>query len=146
MKHHEKPITEAEFHEFIACGAARLTARDVHRLVAEMPDLREQFSRLRESAYPDAERQLWFLSEVVDRVWTEAHLDLPYGAALEAAFAVAYFVRETDLIPDSLGPIGLTDDIAVVQAVFARNAGAYEAFRAATKLDDADFNRAPARA
>jgi uncharacterized membrane protein YkvA (DUF1232 family) len=146
MNHHEKPMTETDFHEFIARGATRLTARDIHRLVAEMPDLREQFSRLRESAYPDAERQLWFLSEVVDHVWTESHLDLPYGAALEAAFAVAYFVRDTDLIPDSLGAIGLTDDIAVVQAVFARNAGAYETFRAATKIDWADFKLAPARA
>jgi uncharacterized membrane protein YkvA (DUF1232 family) len=139
MNHDKNPMTETDFHEFIERGAAKLTQREVHRLVAEMPELREQFSRLRESDYPDTERQLWFLSEVVDQVWTEAHLDLPYGAALEAAFAVAYFIRDTDLIPDLLGPIGLTDDIAIVQAVFARNADAYAAFRAATKLDWADF-------
>ena len=145
MNHDETQMTETDFNEFIARGAMRLTVRDVHRLVAEMPELREQFSRLRESPYPETERQIWFLSEVVDHVWTETHLDLPYGAALEAAFAVAYFVRDADLIPDSLGPIGLTDDIAVVQAVFARNAGTYEAFCAATKLDWADFKLAPVR-
>ena len=132
-------LTETDFIEYIARGAGRLTARDVHRLVASMPDLREQFSRLRESPHPETERQLWFLSEVVDHVWTEAYLDMPYGAAIEAAFAIAYFVRETDLIPDTLGAIGFIDDIAVVQTVFARNADAFAAFRKATKLDWADF-------
>ena len=146
MKTNEDPITETEFNEFIARGAAKLTQREVHRLVAEMPELRERFSSLRESAYPETEQQLRFLSEIVDHVWTETHLDLPYGAALEAAFAIAYFARDADLIPDSLGPIGLTDDVAVVQAVFARNAGDYEAFREAMKLDGADFEFAPDRA
>ena len=146
MNVQEPQMTEADFHEFIAQGAMRLTPREVHRLVAELPDLREQFRRLRGSPYPETERQLWFLSEVVDRVWTGTHADLPYGAALEAAFAITYFVRDSDLIPDSLGPIGLTDDSAVVQAVLARNAGAFEAFGAATKLAWADLRLAPPRA
>ena len=136
-------LTETDFINYIARGALRLTARDVHRLVAEMPDLREQFSRLRETPRADTERQLWFLSEVVEQVWTHAHLDMPFGAALEAAFAIAYFVRETDLIPDVLGAVGFIDDIAVVQTVFARNADAFAAFREATQLDWADFKISP---
>lgn len=131
-------LTEADFFEYIAHGAVKLTARDIHRLIAELPDLRGQFSKLRESPYPGTERQLQFLADVVDRVWTQAHLDLPYGAALEAAFAIAYFTRETDLIPDTLGSVGLIDDIAVVQAVFARNQDAFGGFREATGLDWTD--------
>lgn len=59
---------------------------------------------------------------------------MPYGAALEAAFAVSYFAREGDLIPDTLGAIGLIDDIAVAQTVLLRNAAAFQALSTATKL------------
>lgn len=142
MNNEPTKLTEAEFLDFIARGAARLTAREVQQLVAEMPDLRERFARLRESPYPEAERHLHFLSHIVERVWTDAYREMPYGAAIEAAFALAYFVREGDLIPDGLGGIGLTDDIAVAQAVLARHADAYAAFRDATKLDWADLQLA----
>jgi len=143
MKSENTKLTESDFIELIMRGAALLTPSDAHRLVAEMPDHREQFARLRDSGYPEAERQLWFLSHIVEQVWTDHYREMPYGAALEAAFAVTYFLREGDLIPDSLGPIGLVDDIAVVQTVFLRNAVAYEVFRAATNLDWADFTLSP---
>jgi len=143
MKSENIKLTESDFIELIMRGAARLTPSDAQRLVAEMPDLREQFARLRDSGYPEAERQLWFLSHIVEQVWTDQYREMPYGAALEAAFAVTYFLREGDLIPDSIGPIGLVDDIAVVQTVLLRNAIAYEVFRARTKLDWADFTLSP---
>ena len=136
-------FTETDLANYIARGATRLTPSAVQQLVTELPDLREQFSRLRASPYPEAERQLCFLAEVVDRVWTDAHREMPYAAALEAAFAITYFFRDVDLIPDSLGEVGLIDDIAIIQAVFARNARAYEAFREATKLDWANFKLSP---
>ncbi|MGB8465550.1 MAG: YkvA family protein [Terrimicrobiaceae bacterium] len=145
MKPENTKLTESDFIELITRGAARLTPSDAHRLVAEMPDLREQFTRLRDSGYPEAERQLWFLSHIVEQVWTDQYREMPYGAALEAAFAITYFLRESDLIPDSIGPIGLVDDIAVGQAVLLRNAVTYEVFRAATHLDRADFALSPRR-
>lgn len=140
MKTEDIKLTESDFIDLIVRGAARLTSADAHGLVAEMPDLREQFSRLRDSGYPEAERQLWFLSHIVEHVWTDQYREMPYGAALEAAFAITYFLREGDLIPDSIGPIGLVDDIAVVEAVLLRNAATYEVFRTGTNLDWADFN------
>lgn len=143
MKKSPSDLSETEFIEYIARGASRLTAAEVQRLVAMMPELREQFSRFRESPYPETERQLHFLSHVVEKVWTDAYREMPYGAALEAAFAISYFERDADLIPDSLGPIGLTDDSAVVQTVLACHAPAYERFRADTKLDWADFQLQP---
>jgi uncharacterized membrane protein YkvA (DUF1232 family) len=127
-------LTEADFIELIARGASRLTPDDVQQLVSDLPELREQFGRLSEAGYPDTERQLHFLAEVVELVWTDQYRSLPYGAALEAAFAVSYFVREGDLIPDALGAIGLIDDIAVVQTVLLRNTAPFQAFCAATKL------------
>lgn len=134
MKIEPKPLTEADFIGLITRGASRLTPDDVQQLVSELPELREQFARLRAAGYPDAEGQFHFLSQVVELVWTDQYRSMPYGAALEAAFAVTYFAREGDLIPDSLGAIGLIDDIAVAQTVLLRNAAAFQALSAARKL------------
>jgi len=139
MKSENIKLIEADFIQIIMRGAAGLTPADVHQLVAGMPDHREQFARFRDSDYPETERQLWFLSHIVEQVWTDQYRKMPYGAALEAAFAITYFLREGDLIPDSIGRIGLVDDIAIILAVLQRNAVIYEAFRAATNLDEDSF-------
>ena len=136
-------INETEFIHYLENGAARLTPRHVQQLVSDLPELREEFAKMRASTFPETERQLWFLAAIVEAVWTESYRDMPYRAALEAAFAVSYFHRAVDLIPDSLEVIGLTDDAAVVQTVLARNARAYEKFAAATQLDWAEFKLKP---
>jgi uncharacterized membrane protein YkvA (DUF1232 family) len=135
-----KPLTEADFVALITRGASRLTPAAVQQLVSDLPDLRERFGRLCAAGYPDAERQLHFLSQVVELVWTDRYRDMPYGAALEAAYAVSYFVREGDLIPDTLGAIGLIDDIAVAQTVLLRNVSAFQAFSATTNLPLTDVS------
>lgn len=134
MQTENQPLTEADFIALITHGASRLTPAGVQQLVSDLPDLREKFGRLREAGYADAEPQFSFLAEVVEIVWTDQYRDMPYGAALEAAFALFYFVREGDLIPDTLGAIGLIDDIAVAQTVILRNAAAFETFRATNNL------------
>lgn len=134
MKTKIPSLTEADFIALITRGASLLTPADVQRLVSDMPDLRGRFDLLREAGHLDAEQQLTFLSQVVELVWTDQYREMPYGAALEAAFAVSYFVREGDLIPDTLGAIGLIDDIAVAQTVLLRNAVSFQNFSATTKL------------
>lgn len=129
------PINENDLLAYIENGAAQLTSRSVQNLVAEMPDLREEFAKMRSSAFPEAERKLQFLAAVVESVWTDGYRDMPYRAALEAAFAISYFHRKIDLIPDSLQVIGLTDDAAVVEIVMTRNAAAYEKFAKTTARD-----------
>ena len=140
MKTQTQSLTEADFIALITRGASRLTPTDVQQLVSDLPDLRGRFALLREAGHPDAEQQLNFLSQVVELVWTDQYREMPYGAALEAAFAVAYFVREGDLIPDTLGAIGLIDDIAVTQTVLLRNAVAFQTFSATTKLPLTDVS------
>ncbi len=134
MKTKTQSLTEADFISLITRGAARLTPADVQQIVSNLPNLRERFGLLTEAGYPDAEQQLRLLSQIVELVWTDQYRDMPYGAALEAAFAVSYFAREGDLIPDTLGAIGLIDDIAIAQTVLLRNAAAFEALTTTTKL------------
>ena len=140
MKTKTKQLTGADFIAFITRGASRLTPAEVQQLVSDLPELRTRFGLLREAGYPDAEQQIILLSQVVELVWTDRYRDMPYGAALEAAFAVSYFAREGDLIPDTLGAIGLIDDIAVAQTVLLRNAAAFHAFSATAKVPLSDLS------
>lgn len=137
------PINETEFLNYIENGASRLTPRQVQQLVSDLPDLRDEFAKMRASTFPGVERQLFFLAAIVEAVWTESYLDMPYRAALEAAFAVSYFHRAVDLIPDSIEGIGLMDDAAIVQTVIGRNASAYEKFADAIQLDWVEFKLKP---
>lgn len=143
MKTNSKSLTEADFIALITRGASGLTPAAVQQLVSDIPDVRERFADLREAGYPEAGRQFGFLSQVIELVWTDQYRDMPYGAALEAAYAVSYFAREGDLIPDSLGAIGLIDDIAVAQTVLVRNAAAFQAFSAtmSVSLPDMSFGK-----
>jgi len=63
----------------------------------------------------------------------------PYGdpaseAAGEAAFALLYFQRTTDLIPDSMPGIGLLDDAVIAGIVLRRNEEFYSRSRHADRL------------
>ena len=88
-----------------------------------MPRIREKLQELEEAGLPQTRTQLAFLSDVVEGsvLQDPLYCDLPCRAAMEAAFAVQYFHRTIDLIPDELDAIGYTDDATVVVAVLARN-------------------------
>jgi uncharacterized membrane protein YkvA (DUF1232 family) len=140
MKTQAKDLTDSDFIELIIRGASRLTPGCVQKLVSELPEVRNRFNRLNEAGRPDAERQFAFLSEVLEHVWTDKYHQMPYGAALEAAFAISYFVREGDVIPDTLGAIGFIDDIAVAQIVLLRNEVAYRKFSDITNIPLANIS------
>jgi uncharacterized membrane protein YkvA (DUF1232 family) len=119
---------DPEFTQFIEHGTARLTPRMLAQMVAEMPDIREKFPELEAAGFPQTRAQLAFLADIVERsvLQDPLYCDLPCSAALEAAFALQYFHRAIDLIPDSLGALGYTDDAVVVTRVLARHGEAFE--------------------
>ena len=128
-------ITEAHFQQFISEGATRLTPRALHELVSELPEMRSRFAEIGAAGFPKAERQLALLADALERFATERTGDLPYKAALEAAFALSYFHRDVDLNPDTLGSVGFADDAAVIEIAFSRNAGALRDFAKANGHD-----------
>ena len=117
----------AEFTKFIEAGTARLTPRSVARLVSEESAIREKLVELETAGLPQASVQLAFLLDVIEGFAFQrpTYATVPYQAALEAAFAVQYFHRDVDLLPDSLGPIGYLDDAAVAGTVIARHADTF---------------------
>ena len=119
---------EAEFIHFIEHGAAQLTPRTIAQLVCEMPEINESLPELDAAGLPQARVQLAFLSEIVEGfvMQNPLYADVPYRVALEAAFALQYFHRAVDLVPDWLGPIGFLDDAAVAAAVLARHVDCFK--------------------
>lgn len=127
----------ADFAEFIASHAAKVTPAEVHELCARMPELREKVAGLDAAGFPQAPAQFRFLADVVENFAADALPDLPLSVASEAAFALMYLDRDIDLIPDSVGPLGYSDDAAVAAAVLLRHA---PEFAAAARSQGADWS------
>jgi uncharacterized membrane protein YkvA (DUF1232 family) len=127
-------VTEADFIAFIESGTKRLAPKTLHQLVAELPDVREKFAEVQAPGFPHIHRQLHFLADVVEDFACDREREMPYQAALEAAFALIYFSRDIDLIPDFLEEVGYTDDAAVAATVLHRHATVFAKLAAARNL------------
>ena len=125
-----------DFAEFIQSNAAKVTPAVVHELFAKLPELRERFGNLEAPGFPHASEQFTFLADVVESFATDRARDLTFAAASEAAFALLYLDREVDLIPDSVGRLGFTDDATVAATVLLRHA---PEFAAAARDQGADW-------
>ena len=108
---------------FIQNQARALSLSAIERLIADLPALRERFAKIAAQTYPYLADQLQFLSLVVeDQVVRD-----PAGEIVgEAAFALLYFQRVTDLIPDSIPGMGLLDDAIIVRIVLGRHEDAFK--------------------
>lgn len=103
---------------FIQSQARALSLTDIERLIADLPALRERFAKIPTQTYPYLADQLQFLSLVVEELIVQD----PTGEIVgEAAFALLYFQRATDLIPDSIPGMGLLDDAIIVGIVLGRH-------------------------
>jgi uncharacterized membrane protein YkvA (DUF1232 family) len=116
---------------FIQSQARALSIADIDRLIVDLPALRERFAKIPAQTYPYLADQLQFLSRVLEeQVVREPDADL----VGEAAFALLYFQRSTDLIPDSIPGIGLLDDAIIVRIVLGRHEHAFKSSSHAYKL------------
>src|ERR1700735_5427379 len=98
----EAMITELT--DFIQSRARAFSIADIGRLIVDLPALRKRFAEISAQRYPDLAEQLQFLSLVIE----DQLVRDPAGEMVgEAAFAMTYFQRATDLIPDSIPGMGL---------------------------------------
>ena len=118
-------ITVSDFQDYITHGAGLVTPRSLLAVFSELPEIREQIADAELDGFPGLREQLTFLADVLEAFGPGDELDLPYSAAAEACFGITYFTREVDLVPDSLGKVGYTDDAAIVAAVLQRNSVAF---------------------
>jgi uncharacterized membrane protein YkvA (DUF1232 family) len=112
-----------ELTDFIQNQARALSFAELGRLAADLPALRERFATIPARTYPSLADQLQFLSLVVE----DQVVRNPAGQmAGEAAFALLYFQRASDLIPDSIPGMGLLDDAMIVRIVLGRHEQAFK--------------------
>jgi uncharacterized membrane protein YkvA (DUF1232 family) len=115
-----------ELTDFIRCQASSLSVADLDRLIADLPALRERFAKIPAQTYPYLSDQLEFLYRFVEEQVVGRNRDLAEEAVAEAAFALLYFQRATDLIPDSIPDMGLSDDSMIVSIVLRRQEHAFK--------------------
>ena len=120
-----------ELNDFIQSQSRALSLAELDRLTGDLPALRERFAKIPAHTYPYLADQLQFLSLVVeDQVVRD-----PAGEMVgEAAFALLYFQRATDLIPDSIPGMGLLDDAMIVRIVLGRHEQAFKSSSYAYEL------------
>ena len=118
-----KETMTRELNDFIRSQSRALSLADLDQLAGDLPALRERFAKIPAHTYPYLADQLQFLSLVVeDQVVRD-----PAGEMVgEAAFALLYFQRATDLIPDSIPGMGLLDDAMIVRIVLGRHEHAFK--------------------
>jgi uncharacterized membrane protein YkvA (DUF1232 family) len=112
-----------ELNDFIQNQARALSLAELGRLTADLPALRERFATIPAGTYASLADQLQFLALVFeDQVVRD-----PAGEIVgEAAFALLYFQRASDLIPDSIPGMGLLDDAMIVRIVLGRHEQAFK--------------------
>jgi uncharacterized membrane protein YkvA (DUF1232 family) len=119
---------------FIQTQAGALSVVDIRRLIRDLPALGERFATIPLQTYPYLLGHLEFLflvfkEQVTGRSGSPARLIVS-----EAAFALLYFERTNDLIPDSIPGIGLLDDAMIASLVVRRNEAAFKHSSHAHKL------------
>jgi Protein of unknown function (DUF1232) len=111
-----------EIINFIQSQARSVSLAEIDRLNVNLPALRKRFAAIPAQTYPYLADQLRFLSRVIgDQVRWDPAADM----VGEAAFALLYFQRGADLIPDSIPGIGLLDDEIIVRCVLGRHGQAF---------------------
>src|SRR5260370_11131162 len=126
-----KETMTTEITGFIQSQGRALSLAGLDRLIADLPALRERFAKIPAQTYPYLADQLQFLSLMVeDQIVRDPAAEM----VGEAAFALLYFQRATDLIPDSIPGMGLLDDAMIVRIVLGRHERAFKSSSHACKL------------
>jgi uncharacterized membrane protein YkvA (DUF1232 family) len=105
-----------DLQQFIVDGARRITPLSVSRLVRQLPEIRLVATQVVE--FPHLADQVEFLAELIDDFHSGLKQDIPYTAIAEAAFALSYFRKGVDIIPDLIPDVGYADDAAMITTVF----------------------------
>jgi uncharacterized membrane protein YkvA (DUF1232 family) len=134
-----------ELTEFIRDQADALSLRDLYQLITDLPAVRERLRNIPVETYPYLTKQLQFLCLFIEEQLAERKGGLSDAALREAAFALRYFQRTPDLIPDSiphmgLSHMGLLDDAIIVDIVLQRQHSAFKRSSHGEKLSRPEPN------
>jgi uncharacterized membrane protein YkvA (DUF1232 family) len=115
-----------ELTNFIQSQARALSLADLDRLTTDLPTLRERFAKIPSQTHAYLSDQLEFLCLFVEEQVVGRTRGLAEEPVAEAAFALLYFQRAIDLIPDPIPGLGLLNDSMVVTMVLRRQQRAFK--------------------
>ena len=121
---------------YIGDSARALTAAEIEDAVRAIPLVRVKVGTAElPDQFPNLPAQVELLCHFVEDVYGGVlSRENAGGTFLEAAFAVRYFHRKVDVIPDHIPRIGKLDDAVIVQAVMRRGASVLEPYAKGLKL------------
>lgn len=114
-----------EIVQYVNHGATHVTPLILEKMLRQLPLWKMEFTQINAPLYPHLVNQLEFLADAVEDFVEGADKELPYVAIAEAAFALMYAHKKTDIIPDFVSKIGRGDDSSIVRAVLIQNERAF---------------------
>ena len=105
-----------ELRDFIYDGARRITPAHLDKLVRVLPIIRLSVTQVTD--FPNLPDQVEFLAEMIEDFHSGLNRSIPFTAIAEAAFALFYLRKATDMLSDSVQQSGYGDDAAIITAVF----------------------------
>lgn len=133
----------AEIKKFVHHGASEVNQRILEGIHKKLPMLKIEFSQINAPKYPHLVEQLEFLADVIEDFMEGADKGIPLGTVAEAAFALAYAHKQTDLIPNVASEFGYLDDSSVVRCVLMENERALKEYAIRHDLEWADVTIKP---
>jgi uncharacterized membrane protein YkvA (DUF1232 family) len=125
----------SEIASYVIHGAAQVTPATLDKVLRNLPLWKVEFAQINAPHFPHLVDQLEFLADVVEDVAEGAYKDLPYAALAAGVFALMYAHKKTDIIPDSVGPMGHSDDSSVARAVLILHEKAFAAYAEKTGVE-----------
>jgi len=112
--------TASSIHSFVSKGGSLVTTEAMLALNDMLPELRLKLAGLAENTH--LRRRLEILTRYFEETLGDPHASRP--ARGDTAFALLYFLRGYDRIPDSIPEIGLLDDAMVADTAWNSHSAA----------------------
>jgi len=123
-------VPSIDLETFFIHGAEALASSDVQELRRLTPNLAPKLESMPPSVVEVMQPVIGFAT----RVLHDEGFNLENAWCREIAFALRYFLKGVDIIPDMLGEIGYADDLAMFRFAFQRNAAELELFASRSRL------------
>jgi uncharacterized membrane protein YkvA (DUF1232 family) len=107
--------------EYVEQRAALLLPEQMDKLRADLPLLNLRFAAIAVPQFPHLQQQLKLLADFFEDTADGLFPAGSDASRKEAAFALGYTAKETDIIPDFIPEIGYADDSIIVRTVLSRH-------------------------
>jgi len=111
----------ASISDYIEWQSAMLTSEQLDKLRADLPSLDFRLPAMAVARFPRLPRQLKLLVSFFEHTFDQVFPSESDASRREAAFAIRYWAKESDIIPDFVPEIGYGDDSLIVRTVLQRH-------------------------